>query len=63
MELTMQKVALAASLGDGSENADYHYNKSACVKLIKLVSPLQWEDELFGNRSLYRLSPIIVSSM
>lgn len=27
-----QKVTWAASLGDRSENADYQYNKSVCVK-------------------------------
>ncbi len=27
-----KKVTWAASLGDRSENADYQYNKSACVK-------------------------------
>lgn len=60
---TTQKVAWAASLGDRSENADYHYNKKRlreidrrvlylrkCIDDLKVVhySPLQEGKVMFG---------------
>jgi transcription elongation factor GreB len=60
---TTQKVAWAASLGDRSENADYHYNKKRlreidrrvlylrkCIDDLKVVSysPFQEGKVLFG---------------
>ncbi|WP_245588227.1 transcription elongation factor GreB [Algoriphagus terrigena] len=60
---TTQKVAWAASLGDRSENADYHYNKKRlreidqrvhylrkCVDDLKVIpySPFQEEKVMFG---------------
>ena len=60
---TTQKVAWAASLGDRSENADYHYNKKRlreidqrvhyfrkCVEDLKVIpySPFQEEKVMFG---------------
>src|SRR5882757_7346602 len=60
---TTQKVAWAASLGDRSENADYHYNKKRlreidrrvlylrkCIDDLKVVhySPFQEGKILFG---------------
>ncbi len=60
---TTQKVAWAASLGDRSENADYHYNKKRlreidrrvlylrkCIDDLKIVeySPFQEGQVLFG---------------
>ena len=33
----VKKVTWAASLGDRSENADYQYNKSVCVKSTRRV--------------------------
>ena len=60
---TTQKVAWAASLGDRSENADYHYNKKRlreidkrvlylrkCIDDLKVVhySPFQEGKVMFG---------------
>lgn len=60
---TTQKVAWAASLGDRSENADYHYNKKRlreidrrllylrkCIDEVKVVhySPFQEGKVMFG---------------
>jgi transcription elongation factor GreB len=38
---TTQKVAWAASLGDRSENADYHYNKKRLREIDKRVHYLR----------------------
>lgn len=60
---TTQKVSWAASLGDRSENADYHYNKKRlreidrrllylrkCIDILKVVpySPFQEGKVMFG---------------
>src|SRR5688500_20273033 len=62
---TTQKVSWAASLGDRSENADYHYNKKRlreidrrvlylrkCIDTLKVVtySPFEEGKVLFGSR-------------